>query len=109
MVLDDENEIVYERNQMLSQEDTVSAAINLNDDGRPDIITQEMAHAIGLDYDLISALKSNKTLKERDEKIGKLLNILTKLPSGGSLDPEVLKLREDIGKVVQAEDYELVN
>ena len=63
--LDDENELVYERNHIVFQDDTVSAAINLNDDGRPDIITQEMAHTIGLDYDLISTLKSNKTLKEK--------------------------------------------
>ena len=107
--LDDENELVYERNHMLSQEDTVSAAINLNDDGRPDLITHEMARAMELDYDLISALKNNKTLQERDVVIGKLLNILTKLPSGGTLDPEVLKLREGINKAVQEEDYELAS
>jgi len=107
VILDNENDIVYERNQMLSRSDTVSAAINLNDDGRPDLITQDMAHAIGIDNEVISALKNNKTLQERDVVIGRLLNILTKLPSGGTLDPEILKLREDKDKAVEEENYEL--
>ena len=107
LVTNDDNELSYQRSQVTLRLDSILAAMTLNDDGRLDLIDKQMAGIIGIENDSLLDLKNSKMQLDRDTLIGKLLNILTKLPTGGKLDPEILKLREQKDAAVANEDYEL--
>jgi hypothetical protein len=105
-LLSENNKLVSKNRQMLSKQDTISAAISFEKDGRLDLISKEMAETIGIDYSDIEELIKIKLQLQKIDDIGGIINLLTKLPSGGKLDPEILKLREEEKKAVSERDYQ---
>jgi len=87
------------------QIDLLRQADILTQDGRPESIDSEMAVALGVDITEIQKISMMNELQRELRNLGELQAHLNKRPSGGTLDPALLRLQEDMKEAAISEDY----
>ena len=87
------------------QIDLLNQADVLNQDGRPESIDAAMASVLGIDVSDIQMLSTMNDQQRELRNLSELQAHLIKRPTGGTLDPTLLRLQEEMKDAAASEDY----
>ena len=87
------------------QIDLLHQADILNQDGRPESIDGGMTSVLGMDVSEIHKLSMMNEQQLELRNLSELLTHLNKRPTGGTLDPALLRLQEEMKASAASEDY----
>lgn len=87
------------------QIDLLHQADVLNQDGRPESIDAAMASVLGIDVSDIQKLSTMNGQQRELRNLSELQAHLIKRPTGGTLDPALLRLQEEMKDAAASEDY----